>query len=154
LRAGMHGCDAVIHGAAVYEVGIPKSERAAMYEANVLGTERVLRAALEEKIPKVVYISTVGAFGNTNGQVVDETYVHPGDDYTSYYEETKVQAHQIAERLIEDEDLPGVIVQPGGVYGPNDSSPLGVQINQFLDGKMPAIAFPDLGMNMVHVDDV
>jgi dihydroflavonol-4-reductase len=154
LRAGMHGCDAVIHGAAVYEVGIPKGERAAMYEANVLGTERVLRAALEEKVPRVVYISTVGAFGNTRGQVVDESYVHPGGDYTSYYEETKVQAHQIAERLIDDEGLPGVIVQPGGVYGPNDHSALGSQINQFLDGKMPMIAFPDLGMNMVHVDDV
>ena len=28
--------------------------------------------------PKVVYVSTVAAFGNTHGQVVDETYEHPG----------------------------------------------------------------------------
>jgi len=153
-RAGMRGCGAVIHGAAVYEVGIPKDEHEAMYEANVLGTERVLRAALEEKIPKVVYISTVGAFGNTRGQVVDETYQHPGEDFTSYYEETKYKAHEIARRLIEDEGLPCVIVQPGGVYGPDDHSALGTQINQFLAGRMPLIAFPDLGMNMVHVDDV
>jgi dihydroflavonol-4-reductase len=153
IRAGMEGCDAVIHGAAVYEVGIPKSERTAMYDANVLGTERVLRAALEGKIPRVVYISTVGAFGNTHGEVVDETYRHPGGDHTSYYEETKVQAHQIAQRLI-DEGLPCVIVQPGGVYGPDDHSAIGTQMNQFLAGRMPMIAFPDLGMNMVHVDDV
>jgi len=153
IRAGMDGCDAVIHGAAVYEVGIPKSERTAMYDANVLGTERVLRAALEGKIPKVVYISTVGAFGNTHGEVVDETYRHPGGEHTSYYEETKVQAHQIAQRLI-DEGLPCVIVQPGGVYGPDDHSAIGTQMNQFLAGRMPMIAFPDLGMNMVHVDDV
>jgi dihydroflavonol-4-reductase len=154
IRDGMRGCDAVIHGAAVYEVGIPKGEHEAMYEANVLGTERVLRAAMDEKIPKVVYISTVGAFGNTEGSVVDESYTHPGDVYTSYYEETKVKAHQIARRLIDDEGLPCVIVQPGGVYGPDDHSAIGSQINQFLDGKMPMIAFPDLGMNMVHVDDV
>jgi dihydroflavonol-4-reductase len=154
IRDGMRGCDAVIHGAAVYEVGIPKSEHAAMYEANVLGTERVLRAALEGKVPKVVYISTVGAFGNTHGAVVDETYIHPGDSYTSYYEETKVKAHQIAQRLIDDEGLPGVIVQPGGVYGPGDHSAIGTQMNQFLAGRMPLIAFPDLGFNMVHVDDV
>src|SRR5919198_4623322 len=70
IRTGMHGCDAVIHGAAIYEVGIPRDRRSAMYEANVGGTERVLRAALEEQIPKVVYISTVGAFGNTHGKVV------------------------------------------------------------------------------------
>jgi dihydroflavonol-4-reductase len=153
IRAGMDGCDAVVHGAAVYEVGIPKSERSAMYDANVLGTERVLRAALDGKIPKVVYISTVGAFGNTHGEVVDETYRHPGTEHTSYYEETKVQAHQIAQRLI-DEGLPCVIVQPGGVYGPDDHSAIGTQMNQFLAGRMPMIAFPDLGMNMVHVDDV
>jgi nucleoside-diphosphate-sugar epimerase len=154
IRAAMEGCDAVIHGAAVYEVGIPKSEHRAMYEANVVGTETVLGAALDAKVPKVVYISTVGAFGNTRGQVVDESYEHPGGGYTSYYEETKVEAHRVATRLIADEGLPCVIVQPGGVYGPDDHSALGRQMNQFLDGKMPMIAFPELGMNMVHVDDV
>jgi dihydroflavonol-4-reductase len=154
IRAGMEGCDAAIHGAAVYEVGIPESEHRAMYEANVIGTENVLRAALEAKADRVVYISTVGAFGNTKGQVVDESYQHPGAGYTSYYEETKVEAHRLAKRLIAEEALPCVIVQPGGVYGPEDHSALGRQMNQFLAGRMPLIAFPDLGFNMVHVDDV
>ncbi len=154
IRAGMQGCDAAIHGAAMYEVGIPASEHQAMYEANVIGTETVLRAALEAKLDRVVYISTVGAFGNTKEQVVDESYEHPGTGYTSYYEETKVEAHRLAKRLIADEGLPCVIVQPGGVYGPDDHSALGRQMNQFLAGKMPLMAFPDLGFNMVHVDDV
>ena len=150
----MEGCDAAIHGAAVYEVGIPSSEHRAMYEANVIGTENVLRAALEAKLDRVVYISTVGAFGNTKGQVVDESYQHPSAGYTSYYEETKVEAHRLATRLIAEEALPCVIVQPGGVYGPEDHSAVGRQMNQFLAGRMPLIAFPDLGFNMVHVDDV
>ncbi|MGH2965519.1 MAG: NAD-dependent epimerase/dehydratase family protein [Solirubrobacterales bacterium] len=154
IRAGMADCDAVIHGAAMYEVGIPSSEHRAMYEANVIGTENVLRAALETGVGRVVYISTVGAFGNTKGQVVDEAYQHPGGSYTSYYEETKVEAHRVAKRLTAEEGLPCVIVQPGGVYGPDDHSALGRQMNQFLAGRMPMIAFPDLGMNMVHVDDV
>ena len=47
-----------------------------------------------------------------------------------------------------------MIVQPGGVYGPDDHSALGRQMNQFLAGRMPLIAFPELGINMVHVDDV
>jgi dihydroflavonol-4-reductase len=153
IHSGMKGADAVIHGAAVYEVGIPKSQHQAMYDANVLGTERVLRAALEEQVPRVVYVSTVGAFGNTHGQVVDETYEHPGADFTSYYEETKYQAHRVARKLI-NEGLPCVIVQPGGVYGPDDHSALGAQINQFLAGRLPLLPFPDLGMNMVHVEDV
>jgi nucleoside-diphosphate-sugar epimerase len=154
IRAGMAGCDAAIHGAAMYEVGIPESEHRAMYEANVIGTDNALRAALEAGVGRVVYISTVGAFGNTKGEVVDEAYQHPGSGFTSYYEETKVEAHRVARRLILEEGLPGIIVQPGGVYGPDDHSALGRQMNQFLDGRMPMIAFPDLGMNMVHVDDV
>jgi nucleoside-diphosphate-sugar epimerase len=154
ITAGLESCDALIHNAAVYEVGIPESEHRAMYEANVLGTERVLRAALAAQTPKVVYVSTVGAFGNTHGEVVDETYEHPGKEFTSYYEQTKYEAHQIAKRLIAEEGLPCVIVQPGGVYGPDDHSAIGTQINQFLAGRMPLIAFPDLGMNMVYVEDV
>ena len=153
IAAAMEDCDAVIHGAAVYEVGIPASEHEAMHQANVVGTENALGAALDAQVPKVVYISTIGAYGNTHGKVVDETYEHPRDSYTSYYEQTKTEAHDVAKRLI-GEGLPCVIVQPGGVYGPDDHSALGKQMNDFLDGKMPAIAFPGLGMNMVHVEDV
>ena len=78
----------------------------------------------------------------------------PARAITSYYEETKVEAHRLAKRLIAEEGLPCVIVQPGGVYGPDDHSALGRQMNQFLAGRMPLIAFPELGINMVHVDDV
>ncbi len=154
IREGMDGCDAVIHAAAIYEVGIPATQRPAMREANVGGTERVLRAALEAGIPKVVYVSTVGAFGNTDGKVVDESYKHPGGEFTSYYEETKWEAHQIAERMIREEGLPCVIVQPGGVYGPGDTSSVAELLNQFLSGKMPLLPFPELGICLSHVEDV
>jgi nucleoside-diphosphate-sugar epimerase len=153
IREGMSGCDAVIHAAAIYEVGIPASEREAMREANVGGTERVLGAALELRIPKVVYVSTVGVFGNTHGKVVDESYEHPAKDFTSCYEKTKWEAHQVAKRLIA-EGLPCVIVQPGGVYGPGDTSSIAELLNQFLAGKMPLIPFPELGICLSHVEDI
>ncbi|HEX8051013.1 MAG TPA: NAD-dependent epimerase/dehydratase family protein [Solirubrobacterales bacterium] len=153
IRKGMEGCDAVIHAAAVYEVGIPASQRPAMREANVGGTERVLGAALEAKVPRVVYVSTVGVFGNTHGRIVDESYEHPGKDFTSAYEETKWEAHQVAKRLI-GEGLPGVIVQPGGVYGPGDTSSVGQLLDQFLAGKMPLMPFPELGICLTHVEDI
>jgi len=154
IEAGLEGCDAGIHGAAIYEVGIPESRRPAMRDANVLGTERVLRAALEAGTPRVVYISTIAAFGDTHGEVVDETYEHPGAEFTTYYEQTKYEAHQIARRMIDDEGLPGVIVQPGGVYGPGDHSELGNLTKQTLAGKLPLIPFPDFGVVVVHVEDV
>src|SRR6187401_3300146 len=74
IRRAVQGCDAVFHIAAVYKVGIPASEREAMREANVAGTEHVLDAAIEANVAKIVYVSTVGIFGNTHGHVVDEAY--------------------------------------------------------------------------------
>lgn len=154
IRSGMEGCDAVVHAAAMYEVGIPAKQHPAMYDANVRGTERVLRAALEAKIPKVVYVSTVGVFGNTHREVVDETYEHPGKEFTSYYEETKLEAHRIAKRMIAEEGLPCVIVQPGGVYGPGDTSQIADLLEQFFAGRMPLLPFPELGICLTHVEDI
>jgi nucleoside-diphosphate-sugar epimerase len=155
IRAGMESCDGVVHAAAMYEVGIPESQHAAMHEANVVGTENVLGAAREAGVPKIVYVSTCGAFGNTHHQIVDEEYRHPGEadeDFTSYYEQTKVEAHRLADKMIE-EGLPCVIVQPGGVYGPGDTSQLFDLLDQFLKGKMPLIPFPELGLCLAHVED-
>ncbi|MDQ6811166.1 MAG: NAD-dependent epimerase/dehydratase family protein, partial [Actinomycetota bacterium] len=108
--------------------------------------------ALDAKVGKVVYVSTVGVFGNTQGEIVEEGYEHQGE-YCSYYEETKVLAHKAAERLIA-KGLPCVIVQPGGVYGPDDHSAVGDLIDRFAAGKLPAMVFGDLGFNLVHRDDV
>src|SRR2546421_9012232 len=46
IRRGVHGADAVFHVGAMYKVGVPRSERPALHEANVRGTERVLDAAV------------------------------------------------------------------------------------------------------------
>jgi dihydroflavonol-4-reductase len=154
LRQGMEGCDAAIHAAAMYEVGIPAKQRPAMWDANVAGTERVMEAALEAKVPRIVYVSTVGIFGNTHKQVVDETYKNPETDFTSYYEETKLEAHKVVERMIAEQDLPAVIVQPGGVYGPDDTSQVADLLEQFFAGKLPLLPFPELGICMTHVEDI
>ena len=153
IRGGMAGCDAVVHAAAMYEIGIPAKQHPAMWEANVAGTERVLSAAREAGVAKLVYVSTVGIFGNTHRQVVDESYEHPGREFTSYYEETKLEAHRVAERMIDD-GLPGVIVQPGGVYGPGDTSQVADLLEQFFAGRLPLLPFPELGICLTHVEDI
>jgi nucleoside-diphosphate-sugar epimerase len=153
IRRGAENADAVFHGAAIYKVGIPKSQHEEMYETNVRGTERVLDAAAQAGVPKIVYVSTINVFGNTKGEIVDETYTRPGNDFLSYYDRTKYESHQVALDRI-SKGAPVVIVQPGGVYGPNDHSEVGNMIDQFRAGKLPLIPFPDTGLNMVYVDDV
>jgi dihydroflavonol-4-reductase len=152
IRAACEDCDAVIHGAAVYKVGIPKSERDAMHEANVRGTERVLDAAWQAGVGRILYVSTINVFGNTHNDVVDETYEREPGNWLSVYDETKYLAHQVAVDRI-GKGAPIVIVQPGGVYGPGDHSELGNVIDQTRSGKLRALPFAGMGLNLVYVDD-
>jgi dihydroflavonol-4-reductase len=154
IRQGLEGAEAVFHVGATYKVGIPKTEHAAMYEANVKGTERVIDNAVEVGAQRIIYVSTGNVYGNTGGEVVDESYVRPQPpDFLSYYDETKYLAHQAAlERIAKG--APVIIVQPGGVYGPDDPSELGNMIDQARTGKLKLRLFPEAGFNFIHVEDV
>jgi dihydroflavonol-4-reductase len=154
MTAQMHGADAVIHGAGIYRVGIKKSERPQMWDANVGATERVLDAAIAARVPRIVYISTVNVFGNTKGNKPDETYRRDlADGFISYYDETKFRAHEAAEKRIAA-GAPIVVVQPGQVYGPHDHSIISEQLQLAHAGRLRYISFPTMGIVWVHVDDV
>jgi dihydroflavonol-4-reductase len=154
IKRGVEGADAVFHIGAIYKVGIKKSEAEGLWDANVAGTERVLDAAHDAGANRIVYTSTVNAFGNTNGEVVDETYRRDeSDGFLSVYDETKYRAHLVAEDRM-GKGYPIVMVQPGGVYGPDDHSEVGNMIDQAARGKLPAKMFPETGFMLVHVEDV
>jgi len=145
--------DLMFHIAGDYRVGIKESEHEVMFRTNVDGTTIILSAAITAAVSKIVYISTVGVFGNTRGKVVDETYERPDRDFLSYYDATKYMAHRVAVARAAA-GAPLVIVQPGAVYGPGDHSELGAQIDQAARGKYTIRAFPELGFTMSYVDDV
>jgi len=153
LDAAVKGADVALHVAGAYRIGIKSSERPAMFETNVEGTCSVLDAAAAAGVSRIVYVSTVGVFGNTHGQVVDETYERPDRDFLSYYDATKFLAHTFAaERAAAG--VPIVTVQPGAIYGPGDHSELGQQIDQARRGWYRVRMFPELGVTMSYVDDV
>ena len=149
LRAPMAGVDGVFHIAGWYKVGVRDKSEAR--PTNVDGTRNVLEMMRELNIPKGVYTSTLAVFSDTHGQKPDETYRFSGK-HISVYDETKAEAHDIAERFIR-EGLPLVIVQPGLIYGPGDTSALAPSIRQYLRRQLPAIP---LGTSFcwAHVDDV
>jgi nucleoside-diphosphate-sugar epimerase len=88
-------------------------------------------------VPKGVYTSTLAVNSDTHGHVVDETYRFTGK-HLSVYDETKAEAHHLAERFIAD-GLPLVIVQPGVIYGPGDTSSIRSTFRQYLQRKFPVI---------------
>jgi len=154
IKQGVAGAEGVFHVGATYKVGVPTSEHEAMWDANVRGTERVLDAATAAGAQRIVHVSTGNVYGNTRGQVVNETYVRPQPpDFLSYYDRTKYEAHQVAlDRIAKG--APVIIVQPGGVYGPDDPSELGNMIDQARTGKLKMRLFPDAGFNFIYVEDV
>jgi dihydroflavonol-4-reductase len=145
-------CDAVIHGAAIYEIGVTAARRREMEETNVTGTRRMLDAARTAGTPRILYVSTIAAFGNTGGAVVAEGH-RPTSPATSAYEDTKRRAHDIALEAARN-GAPIVIVQPGQVYGPNDHSEVGANFRALAEGRLRYRAFEALGLNLVHVDDL
>jgi dihydroflavonol-4-reductase len=150
----MRDVDAAIHSAGTYRVGIGREERGAMWDANIGTTTRVLDAAEAAKTPKVVYVSTVGVFGNTHGQIVDETYRrNVRDGFLSWYDETKYGAHEVAAQRARA-GAPIVTVQPSQVYGPGDYTEIGNQLRLAHAGKLPYRAFEDVGLGFVYVDDL
>ena len=100
LRAGMEGCDAVIHAAAMYEVGIPSRSTRRCARPTSPAPSACSARRWRRRSPRSSTSRPCGVFGNTHDQVVDESYEHPGKDFTSYYEETKLEAHRIAKRMI------------------------------------------------------
>lgn len=154
MREAMDGCDGVFHVAAVYKVGLPKSQRQALLDSNVQGTANALDAAVQAGVPRILYVSTGNVFGNTHGQVVDESYRRDlGEGFMSVYDEAKYRAHELALQRI-SQGAPIVIVQPGGVYGPGDHSELGNAIEMTRKGRLPMIPFAEMRMSFVYVDDV
>jgi dihydroflavonol-4-reductase len=154
IRRGLEGADACFHIAAVYKVGIPKSEQQAMLQANIDGTARVLDAAIDAGVKRILYVSTCNVFGNTHGKVVDETYRRDeAEGFLSTYDEAKYRAHLVAEDRVAKR-APIVTVMPAGVYGPGDHSELGNMIDQTRRGRLPLIPFGDTGIGAVHVEDV
>lgn len=153
LTDALRDADALFHVAGSYRVGIAESEHVAMYAANVVATRAVLDAAATSGVARIVHVSTVNTFGDTRGQVVDETYRRPQPPtFLSYYDETKYLAHLAAEERIAA-GAPVLIAMPGLIYGPGDQSQAGGVIRQAMAGTLPVLSAGDLGGNFLHVDD-
>ena len=137
LREPMRGVDGVFHIAGWYKTGAPASGALAT-AINVEGTRHVLTAMRDLGIAKGVYTSTVAVFSDTHGTLVDESYRYTGP-HLSVYDRTKWQAHyEVAEPAIAA-GLPLVVVQPGVVYGPGDTSSIREVFVNHLRGRMPLV---------------
>jgi dihydroflavonol-4-reductase len=153
LRSALSGCTALFHVAADYRLWARDPET--LYMNNVTGTINIMRAALEAGVERIVYTSSVATLGlNRDGAPADEKTPVTLDDMIGDYKRSKYLAEEAVMRLVREDDLPAVIVNPSTPVGPRDirPTPTGRLIVDAAVGRMPA--FVDTGLNVVHVDDV
>ncbi len=150
LEKAMADVDVVFHIAAYVEYGI--IDVPAMEAANVTGTRSVMAAAQAAGVRKVVYCSTIGIFGDTQGRVIDETFQREQRGYSSVYDRTKYEAQVIVDEFAAA-GLPVVSVCPSGILGPDDPH-FGPVLKSFLKGSLKLWAGGDRITGVVHVDDL
>ncbi|MEM9805507.1 MAG: NAD-dependent epimerase/dehydratase family protein [Cyanobacteria bacterium P01_D01_bin.56] len=151
LTAAMADVDVVFHIAACVDLGIV--DAAQMERVNVTGTRTVLEAIQAQPTPpKLVYCSTIGIYGDTAGQVIDETYQRTQKGFSSAYDETKFKAQQLVNQHVAD-GYSAVSLMPGGIFGADDPH-FGPVIKLFLKGRLPVWPGCDRITGIVHVDDL
>jgi UDP-glucose 4-epimerase len=116
LDLAMRECDAVIHLAAVADVGHVLADPVLAEEVNTRGTLQVLEAACRAKVGRVVYGSTTWVYSDCPEQEVDEETAIPAPRHL--YTATKLAGETYCAGYSELYDLEFTILRFGIPYGP------------------------------------
>ena len=112
----MRDCDAVIHLAAVADVGHVLADPVLAEEVNTRGTLNVLEAAAGAKVGRVVYGSTTWVYSDCVEQEVDEETPIPAPRHL--YTATKLAGETYCAGYAELYDLESTVLRFGIPYGP------------------------------------
>lgn len=154
------GCDFVLHVASPIGLSIPKDEND-MIRPAVDGTRRVLRAARDAGVKRVVMTSNFGAVGyshtDTTQVITEESWTNPNEPGLSAYNKSKVLAERAAWDFLKTEGgkLELTVINPVGIFGPSLGPELssGFELlKQILDGSMKRV--PNMTLGLVDVRDV
>ena len=116
LDLAMRDCDAVIHLAAVADVGHVHADPVLAEEVNTRGTLNVLEAACRAEVGRVVYGSTTWVYSDCAEQEVDEETPIPAPRHL--YTATKLAGETYCAGYAELFDLESTVLRFGIPYGP------------------------------------
>jgi dihydroflavonol-4-reductase len=142
------GVSVVYHIAATYrEAGQPDSAYRAV---NVEGTRHVLEAARAANASRVVHCSTGGVHGHiAHPPANEDAPFNPGD----IYQETKLEAEQLAREFGRTRGLDVVIARPIGIHGPGDLRFLRL-FRGLNRGRFPVLGSGNIFYHLTYIDDL
>jgi nucleoside-diphosphate-sugar epimerase len=119
-RDAMEGCTIVIHCAAI--AGVYTVDRSAIrtMEVNLLGTNQVVKAAIDVGVERFVEFSTSEVYGPFihKGKEDDLSTIGPVGENRWVYAASKLASEHLSYAHFKEDKLPLVIVRPFNVYGP------------------------------------
>lgn len=140
----MKGCEYVLSVASPVFFEIPKDENDIMSPASE-GIIRVLKAAKNAKVKRVVMTSNFGAVGfsnkNQNTATTEADWTNPNEKGLSAYEKSKLLAERTAWDFIKKEggNLEFATINPVAILGPSLGSHISGSfrlLEHLLDGSM------------------
>jgi dihydroflavonol-4-reductase len=153
VERALLGARCLLHVAADYRLWAREPDEVA--RNNIDGTAAVMRAALAAGVERVVYTSSVATLrvGPDTLAATEDQPLAPREAVGAY-KRSKVQAERLVERMVAEQGLPAVIVNPSTPVGARDlrPTPTGRIIVEAACGRMPA--FVETGLNLVDVEDV
>jgi nucleoside-diphosphate-sugar epimerase len=135
LQKACEGVDVVVHNA-----GITRAKTdARFFEVNTNATERLAKAAIQAKVPRFIFISSLEARGP--------------DGFTtaiSSYGKSKLEAEHRLAKLQKNVEI--ILLRPAGIYGPRDTDLLTL----FQLAKYGVLTVPAINgrLQPIHVRDV
>ncbi|XP_014959376.3 putative short-chain dehydrogenase/reductase family 42E member 2 [Ovis aries] len=160
LHRTFKGVDCVFHVASYGMSGAEQLQKEQIESINVGGTKLVIDVCVRQRVPRLVYTSTVNvAFGGKPIEQGDEDSVpyFPLEKHTDHYSRTKAIADQLI-LMANGTPLPGggslrtCVLRPPGIYGPEEQRHL-PRVASYIKKRLFMFRFGDRRsrMNWVHV---
>ncbi len=124
--------DVVFHVAAL---AAPWGARSLFWSINVTGTDNVISGCLEQKVQRLVHVSSPSAvFDGKDHFMADESISYP-KHFLSHYCETKAVSEQHA-LAANSRELETVVIRPHIIWGPRDRSILPRIVSRARAGRL------------------
>ncbi|MGZ6993263.1 MAG: NAD-dependent epimerase/dehydratase family protein [Ilumatobacteraceae bacterium] len=120
LAAMPEAVDAVSHLAG--DTSTSSRDAARQYRVNVVGTTKVVQAALARSARRLIYTSSISAYGYQPGVRISEQTLSNVQTRGDNYGRSKFDAEQLIKRAATDTGLSAVILNPVNIVGPYDRS--------------------------------
>jgi NAD dependent epimerase/dehydratase len=134
VKTAMHGCDAVLHLAALIAIPYSYHSPDTYVDTNIKGTLNIVQAARELGVGKVIHTSTSEVYGTARFVPITEEHPLQGQ---SPYSASKIGADQIALSFYCAFGTPVTVIRPFNTYGPRQSARAVIPtvITQIASGK-------------------